>query len=455
MDWVEEVRAYVDRSRDRYLDRLRWFCEQPSVSATGQGMADAVEVTQELMSEVGLNVTCLETLGYPAVLGQKQGTGEAVLGIYGHYDVQPVDPIDEWDSDPFKLTVSNGRIYARGVADTKGHVVARLCAIEAYEECIGPLPLGVKVFVEGEEEVGSPHLSRLASEHHEDLKADGYLWESGHNTPHGRPTIYLGMKGMLKVEITAKGARNDMHSMYGALVPNPLWELAWTLCAIKESGGTVKIPGFYDSVRSPTDQDLRGLRTMPIDPDDLKELFGIDRFVGDYEGFEALQQHVFAPTCTINGWWGGYAGEGQKTVLPARGGVKLDFRLVSDQDPDDLFDWLQRYFDELGFRVNISSVSTARPAKTEPDDPLALALVEACTKAYGQEPGIFPMLPATGPMYDFCHRYGRPACGGAGVIRPDSNVHGPNENIHLHYFLNAVVATVVLIDLYAQKVSQR
>jgi acetylornithine deacetylase/succinyl-diaminopimelate desuccinylase-like protein len=451
---IEELRAYVYNQRDRYLDRLRRYCEQPSISATGEGMEVAFQLTQQLMQEVGMVTDTFDTPDFPAVLGTKQGLGETILGFYGHYDVQPVDPIDRWDSDPFQLTFSNGRIYARGVADTKGHLVARLCAIEVYEEIVGPLPLTLKIFAEGEEEIGSHHLSKLAHDHQDELRADGYIWESGHNTPQGRPTIYLGMKGNLCVEIIATESRNDIHSMYGTIIPNPLWKLTWVLAAIKGSDNRINVPGWYDAVKPPSKEDLESLRSEPIDPDYLQKLFGIKQFVGGFEGYEVVKQHIFSPTSTINGWWGGYSGKGHKTVLPSQGGVKLDFRLVSDQDPDELFDRLQRYINGLGYGVEVQLASATPPAKTDPKDPLARALIEACEMGYQQAPGVLPLLPGSGPMYELCHRYGMPACGGAGVIRPDSNVHGPNENIHLEDFLNAITATVVLIDRYNKIISE-
>jgi acetylornithine deacetylase/succinyl-diaminopimelate desuccinylase-like protein len=445
---IEELRAYIYDRRDRYFDRLRRYCEQPSISATGEGMEAACQLTQQLMQEVGMKTVLFDTADFPAVLGTKQGLGKKILGFYGHYDVQPVDPIEQWFSDPFQLTFSNDRIYARGVADTKGHIIARLCAIEVHEEIVGPLPFTTKIFVEGEEEIGSHNLSKLAHDHQDELGANGYIWESGHNTPDGRPTIYLGMKGNLCVEITAEESRSDIHSMYGTIIPNPLWKLVWVLGAIKGSDDRIKVPGWYDSLKPPGEEDLKALRTQPVDPIYLKELYGVKKFVGGVEGFEVLKQHVFSPTCTINGWWGGYAGEGHKTVLPSRGGVKLDFRLAPDQDPGALLERLRQYIAELGFGVEVRLASATPSAKTDPKDPLARALIEACKVGYGKEPGVLPLLPATGPMYELCHRYGRSGCGGAGLIRPDSNVHGPNENIHLEDFLNAITATVMLIDRY-------
>ncbi|MFN8634602.1 MAG: M20/M25/M40 family metallo-hydrolase, partial [Chloroflexota bacterium] len=345
---------YVDRHAERFVERLQRLARVPSVSAHVASLPETAALVQELAREVGVDTEQIPLDGGPPIVyGKLAGSGPRTLQLYDHYDVQPAEPLDLWHSDPWAAEVRDGRIWGRGVSDNKGNLVARLCAIEAYRQTLGALPLTVSLLFEGEEEVGSPHLGQLtgSARGREILTVDGCIWESGYKSPDGRPTVSLGCKGDVYVELRARSASMDLHSSWAAVVPNAAWRLTWALATLKDPlTHECTIPGFYDKVLAPSARSLELADREPLSIAEYCDLFGIEEFLRGWDGGEARRHLLFDPTCTISGLTSGYQGPGSKTVLPADAVAKVDFRLVPDQEPTEIVRLLRRHLDEQGFR---------------------------------------------------------------------------------------------------------
>jgi acetylornithine deacetylase/succinyl-diaminopimelate desuccinylase-like protein len=428
---MDDVLAYIDGHLDQIITRLQAFCRQPSIAAQGVGMAEMADMVHNTLLEAGARVELVPTARYPVVVGRFGGAGTKTLMFYNHYDVQPPEPLELWESPPFAAEIREGHLYARGVADNKGNLVARLAAVEAWQAVRGELPLNVLFVVEGEEEIGSPNLGRFAEENADKLRADGCIWESGYKDTKGRLEILLGVKGILAVDLRVRTANRDLHSANAAIVESPAWRLIWALGSLKGPDEWIRIPGFYDDVRPPDERDRAMLAAWDFDEAGQLAEIGMERFVLGLSGEAAKEKLLFQPTCNVCGFHTGYGGPGVKTVLPAEASAKLDFRLVPDQDPYDLLEKLRAHLDAQGFAdIEILAEGPEFPARTDPGDPLVGAVVEAARQAYGAEPVVKPLMAATGPMYELCQRWGLPAAG-AGIGWAGSRGHSPNENIRL------------------------
>jgi len=428
---MEKIFSYLEKHFEEYRDKLRELCRQPSVAAQGLGMAETARMVQELLAGIGAEVQLIETGGYPLVYGELPGQRSKTLTFYNHYDVQPPEPLEEWDSGPFAAEVRDGRLFARGAADNKGNLIARIATVAAYLKVHGELPLNVKFIVEGEEEIGSPHLGEFAERHPELVRADGYIWEFGDRDFKERPQVYLGLKGILYVELQARGAARELHSSWGTVVPNPAWRLIWALRALKGEDEEVLIPGFYERVRRPSAEERAALAKIDFDEAGWRERFGLRNYLVNLSGEELLEYHLYRPSCTICGLESGYRGPGSKTVLPNAARAKVDFRLVPDQDPEEILSLLKEHLAAQGFSdIEVISHSREHPARTPLDDPLVGAVVTAARRAYGKEPQVYPIAAGSGPMYSLCQRFGIPAVS-TGIGYWGSGAHGPNEHIRL------------------------
>ena len=446
---MDDVRQVITARKDVYLGWLLRLCRQPSIAAQNVGMAETAALVEKLLREVGAETRQIATAGYPVVYGEIGG-GPRTLAFYNHYDVQPPDPLEEWYSEPFAAEIRDGTLYARGVSDNKGNIVARIAAVDAYRRAYGDLPARIKFIVEGEEEIGSPSLERFAEENQALLAADGCIWEAGYADPTGRREVYLGVKGILYVELTVEMANVDLHSSWASIVPSGPWRLLAALRSLKDEQDRITIPGFYDAVLEPTPADQEALASMPFDEDGYLTQWGLDTFVNNLSGQRLLHKHIFQPTANICGIGSGYTGEGLKTVLPHKARAKIDFRLVPDQDPHDLFERLQAHLDRQGFAdVDVALLAAEHPARTPPTDPFARMVVESFADVYEQEPVVYPIVPGTGPMYVLCQRYGIPAVS-LGVGNAHSRNHAPNENIHLKDFYDGIAHLVRLLERFPE-----
>ena len=441
---LEPVFDYVDQHADEFVERLCALCRQPSVSAQGVGLEETFAMVEQMARAAGAQTRRIDLEGGPPILhGRVAGTGARTLQLYDHYDVQPPEPLELWQHQPFAADIADGRIWARGVSDNKGNLVARLCALEAYQRTLGQLPLTVTLLFEGEEEVGSPHLRQFTNTPlgAELLKVDGCIWEAGYKDPVGRPTVALGCKGILYVELRVQSAAKDLHSSWAAAVPNAAWRLTWALSTLKdERTGRVLIPGFYDRVQTPGARTCELADREPFDVEQYRKLFGIQEFLQGWDGREARRHYLFDPTCTICGLTSGYQGPGGKTVLPAVASAKLDFRLVPDQDPDEILHLLRQHLSASGFGdVEVLEVEGEgeRAARTDPSARIVPAVVDTARELYGLEPLVLPNMAGTGPQYLLCAQFGVPAVG-MGVGNAESNNHAPNENIIIDDYVQGI-----------------
>ncbi len=443
---MDRVYQYIEQNKEMYIEWLQGLCRQPSVAAQNRGMKETASlVEQYLKTYIKASVEQIQTSGYPVVFGEIKENKRRTLSFYNHYDVQPEDPLEQWESDPFSAEIRNGKIFARGVADNKGNLVARIAAVHAYQQVYGELPVNIKFIFEGEEEIGSIHLEEFARENLERIAADGCIWEFGYKNPDGRLQVSLGVKGMQYVELRVKGANLDMHSAYAAIVENPAWRLVWALHTLKNDQEEILIDGFYDQVSQPTEEEMRVLEEMVFEEQATLNQYELKQFLLGHSGIGLKEKFIFQPTCTICGIESGYTGEGTKTVLPSTAKAKLDFRLVPDQDPEVILQLLRKHLDKHGFQdIEIINLTGEHPAKTDLKDPLVKTVLQSAERIYGHAPTINRLSPGTGPMYILCQKLNIPAVS-IGVGNHESQTHAPNENIAITDYVDGIkmIATVI------------
>lgn len=439
----------IDENFDAFVSELQEAVRKPSIAAQNIGMEDAAQYFKDLMDGYGIDAKLIPTKGYPVVYGEVKGKSEKSVLFYNHYDVQPPDPLDEWESEPFGAEIREGKIYGRGVSDNKGNACARIQAIGTMLKLRKELPLTVKFLIEGEEEIGSPSLSDFVKDNACLLKSDYGVWESGYMNPNGRPGIYLGVKGMLYVELLAKGASKDMHSGSATTIPNPAWRLVWVLSSIKNPEEQILIPGFYDDVLPPTAKEMELLRDA-IDDKELAEQkakgLGLRSYLLDLHGLELHKRSLFSPTANICGFKSGYIGEGQKTVLPSRALAKMDYRLVPNQDPNDILEKLEKHLRDQGYGdIEVRLVSLDYPVKTPAELPIVDAARESAHVVYGKPPVVSPTQGGSGPMYPF-KKHLNLSFVSFGVGYWNSSNHAPNENIRLEDYRSGLKMVVEFVD---------
>jgi acetylornithine deacetylase/succinyl-diaminopimelate desuccinylase-like protein len=428
-DW-----ARIEDEAVRLTDLL---CRQPSVSAEGRALDETAELVDVLLSELGFATRRLRAdQGPDAVYGELAGRSESTLLLYNHYDVQPVDPLDLWESPPFEPVVRDGKLFARGASDNKAELAVRLAVLRALRDEHGQLPLRVRWIVEGEEEIGSPNFDEIVRRHADLLRADLAFWEgSSAQAADGRPQITLGYKGLLGVRLDVQKLSTDAHSGLAAIAPSAAWRLVEALASLREPDGTVLVDGFYDRVLAATDAERAALADASARDDDiLRESLGIAEFAGGLTGTALAERSGFHPTSNIAGIHSGYGGPGFKTVLPKEASAWMDFRLVPDQRPDEILELVRSHLDRHGFDdVRVTPVSVGRPAKTPVDHPLVRRVAEVAEQVTGQAASITPFSAGTLPMVaSLADHLGVP-----GLSAPDnptyagSRAHAPNEHIRL------------------------
>jgi acetylornithine deacetylase/succinyl-diaminopimelate desuccinylase-like protein len=449
---VDDILAYIDEHREQYLELVQRACQQPSISTQNIGIREMAELCRSMLADVGVDARIVPIEGgNPVVFGEIHGPSQRILNIYNHYDVQPPEPLELWDSDPFAAEIRDGRIWARGISDNKGHLVARICALDAWRRVRGDLPLTIRFIYEGEEEIGSPNLERYVEEHRDEITpADGCIWEGGGKGFDGRIRLACGLKGICYVELSARGANTDMHSSKASIVPDPAWRLIWALSTLKGPDERVQIEGFYDSVQAPTPEEDEAVRQLPFEEDEFLRTFELDDFLLGLRGQELKLKDMFEPTCTVCGFGSGYTEPGLKTVLPSRAVAKVDFRLVPDQDPNEVFRQLRAHLDAHGFSdIDAKLLAAEHPAKTDLNAPLVQSLQSVIRKIHGHDPLMIPINPGSGPMYVLCQAIGVPSVSGPGGGHPDSKLHAPNENIFVEDYINEIKATAMLFEEFA------
>ncbi len=444
---IKAVDAAIKERTDQSLEELARFCAQPSVAAQGLGMEPCAELVKEMLAARGFEVQILPTAGFPVVFAERKGRSDRTLLFYNHYDVQPPEPLELWETPPFEPTIRDGKMYARGVSDDKGHILCRLAAIDAIMAVDGELPCNVKFLIEGEEEIGSVNLTPFIEDHTDLLAADACLWEFGYVNHEGVPIQYAGLRGICYVELTIQTASRDVHSgTGGSIFPNAAWRLTWALNTLKTPDEHIRIPGFYDKVVPPTERDLQLLKKLPDPTDEYKTRFGLQGFIKGIEGgLELKREEIFTPTCTICGLTSGYQGPGSKTVLPSEASAKVDFRLIPNQDPQEVLLQLRDHLNMEGYSdIEITFLGGEAPARTDPDDPFLQMVVESAREVYGVPMLIQPMSGGSGPNHAFIHHLNVPVAT-AGVGYPDSRAHAPNENLVIDNFVDGVKHTARIL----------
>lgn len=443
---LSDLFAYVDQHEQVLLTRLIDYLRRPSISAYGEGIGEVAAYIADIMRQMGLHVQIMPTSGWPMVFGSSiVQPGAPTVLLYGHYDVQPPDPLEEWTTPPFEPAVRGGRLYARGVADNKGQHFAQLMALETLLTCRGSLPCNVKVLLEGEEEVGSPHMPEFIAAHSADLGADLVIVSDGPVHESGRSIIRFGVRGVLDIELRARGANRDLHSgNWGGIVPNPLWTLVHLLATMKNERGEITIDGFYENVQPLNELERAALAKLPIDVEKVKQSLDLQRLDEPQERgyFERLSAW---PTLTINGLHGGYGGPGSKTVLPHEAVAKCDIRLVEAQTAEEILAKVKAHVQRHAPQVSVHSYGAMDPSKTPLDSPFTEILNRAITAAQGEEPLLVPAMGGSLPDYVFTKTLGIPAFGVPYANADEAN-HAPNENMEIARFFMGIKTGVAMLS---------
>ncbi|MCG3223624.1 MAG: M20/M25/M40 family metallo-hydrolase, partial [Candidatus Heimdallarchaeota archaeon] len=345
-DVFENIDGRKQESQNILFDLLRI----PSVAAKNTGHDEAINYLSKIFGEAGFDYFIGETPTKPVFCAEMNVGAEKTILFYDHYDVQPEDPLDLWESPPFEPTIRNGKIFARGVTDNKNEIICRLQAIKAYNEIYDKPPINIKFLIEGEEEIGSPNLPYFIKNHKDfALKADGCVWEFGGRTKEGIQQIYLGVKGILYLHIKTKTIGKDVHSGYTQFVDNAAYELVWALSKLKNQDDKVLVSGFYDNIPQPSEVELKEIEDFDLKEEEMKETFGVEEFRKGLSGIDIKTKYFLEPTLNICGIWSGYQGVGSKTVTPNEAFAKVDFRLVPGQDAKDLVKKIRKFWDDNGF----------------------------------------------------------------------------------------------------------
>ena len=457
---MNDVIDFINANRDRYVDELKRYLAIPSISALPDHAGDVracAEWTAAEMKRIGLeHVRLIETPGNPVVCGDwLHAEGAPTILFYGHYDVQPVDPLDLWESPPFEAAVRQGEIYARGAADDKGQVFMHCKAVEACLRRAGRLPVNIRFVIEGEEEIGSVHLDAFVREHRDELAADVVVISDSPMFDRGVPSICYGLRGLAYLQIDLRGSRSDLHSgSFGGAVANPAFVLAQVLGRMKDRGGRVTAPGFYDDVRPLRAEERAEFARLPFNERRYRNELGAPKLFGE-RGYTTLERLWARPTFEVNGLLSGFTGDGAKTVIPAVAMAKVSMRLVPDQDPDriaGLFEAHLRKVTPPTVELTVTRMHGGRPWMTEFDNPFVQAAGRAIEQGFGRRP-VFNREGGSIPVVaTFQEVLGLPSVL-FGVGLPDENAHAPNEKLDLGNFHNGIVASAVLYGEIGKGVS--
>jgi acetylornithine deacetylase/succinyl-diaminopimelate desuccinylase-like protein len=450
---MNNVIDFINTNRDRYLDELKAYLAIPSISALPEHAADVrrcAEWTADELRRIGMNnVQLFETPGHPVVYADWLGAeGAPTILFYGHYDVQPVDPVELWESPPFEATIRDGEIYARGAADDKGQVFMHFKAIEAHLKQNGRLPVNMKIILEGEEEVGSANLDTFIKDHKDLLAADVVVISDSPMFDRGVPSICYGLRGLVYFQIDIRGTKTDLHSgSFGGAVANPAMVLAQILAQMKDRSGRVKIPGFYDDVKELRAEEREQWKRLPFNERRYAKELGAPRLFGE-TGYTTLERVWARPTFEVNGLLSGFTGEGAKTVIPAVAMAKVSMRLVPNQDPDRIAELFEAYVKKVApktVELKVTRMHGGKPWMTEFDNPFVQAAGRAIEKGFGKAP-VFNREGGSIPVVaTFQEILGLPSVL-FGVGLPDENAHAPNEKLDLQNFHGGVIASAYLYD---------
>lgn len=437
----QAVFTYLSENKEQHLAELKEFLAIPSISSLPEHKEDvqsAAKWVANALQEIGMeNIEVYPTKGHPVVYGEfLKAEGKPTVLIYGHYDVQPVDPLHLWDSPPFEAEIRDEKLYARGASDDKGQVFMHFKALQAILKTTGTLPINVKFLIEGEEEIGSPNLPQFVEEHKVLLSSDVIVISDTSMMERGKPTIVYGLRGLCGLQIDVKGAKGDLHSgLYGGTVQNPIHALVELVNSFHNEKGQITVDGFYEKVAELTPAEQAAYEALGITDESFIQQLGVPEMFGE-EGFTTLERTWVRPTLEVNGIYGGFQGEGIKTVLPSEAHAKITCRLVPDQDPDEIVELLQQHIQShtpSGVSVNVTLFDKGAPFVTPFDHPAIQAAGRAYEKVY-QVPTSFTRGGGSIPIVAEFDQILETPVVLMGFGLPDENFHAPNEHFHLENF---------------------
>ncbi len=434
--------VFAQENHPRFLNELKDLLRIPSVSTDPEHAQDcrhAAEVLEAELKRAGMeNARIIETKGHPLVYADwLHAAGKPTVLMYGHYDVQPPDPLDEWHSPPFEPTERNGNLYARGAVDDKGQMYMHVKALESLLATTGKLPINVRVLLEGEEEVGGEGIASFVASKPPELKADFALVSDTELFAPGLPTLCVGLRGMIYTELEVRGAKTDLHSgMYGGAAPNPFVALAQILARLKDENGHILIPGFYDDIIPPSPEELAAWKSLPFDEEEYRiHEVGAKSLVGE-EGYSVLERTWARPTVDVHGIPGGFTGVGAKTVIPAKATAKVSMRLVPGMTPAKAFAQYKSYVEKIapaGVYVAVRLIHSGDPCLIPVNNSYVQAATRALHEVWGKDT-VFIRSGGSIPIVgDFDRHLGLPSVM-MGFGLPDDNLHAPNEKFHLKNF---------------------
>lgn len=442
---LARVLAHVDANADTFVERLMDYVRHPSISAQNIGITEVAAMLTQMLGKLGMEVEAVPTAGHPMILGRRErAPGRPTILLYGHYDVQPPEPLDQWVSPPFEPEIREGRIWARGVGDNKGQHFAQLAAIESWLAVEGELPCNVIVLLEGEEEVGSPHIADFIRDNADRLQCDLVVTADGPLHGSGAPIITCGVRGMVNFDLVARTAKTDTHSgNYGGVMPNAAWRLVHLLGTMRDPEGNITIDGLHDPIVPPTGADFAAAERLPQEQEAVMARLGLATLDAptDRPFYHRL---MFHPTLTINGLSGGYAGAGSKTVLPAEAVAKCDIRLVEAMTPDQVHACVKAHVERHAPDVDLIWRGGMLPSRTPMESPFLPVIAASIRDARGVDPLIYPSVGGSLPDYVFTKILGKPA-----FVTPYANAdednHAPNENLKVACFVDGIRSGAALL----------
>lgn len=441
---VDAVLKKIDENADKSIEAVKQICSIPSVAAKGEGIEETAELVQQMLEDAGIPSQLHPTAGAPVVTGHLDVGAKRTLLFYDHYDVQPAEPFDLWYSPPFEPEIRDGRLYARGIADNKGDTLSRIWTIRAYHDAGVNLPVNIKFVIEGEEEISSPNLPDFTKKHSDFLKADGGIWEFGSAGFDGTQEAWLGLKGILYVQLEVERLSHDAHSSNSAILPSAPFRLVWALNSLKDQNERILIDGFYDAVVPMTDTERKFAAKVDLEEEARREFYGIDTFVKNYEGDALREAYYYQPHLSIDGLTSGYQEAGSMTVLPAKASAKIDFRLVENQYPTDLVEKLRNHLDKHGFTdIKIAWHDGYPAAKTPVDHPFVNIVDKANQAVFGHPIRIHPTCPGSGPLYLFKDYVPMISIG---IGDHNSRAHSPNESVLVENYIKSMKRIAIIMD---------
>lgn len=449
---IDDLRLKIDTNK--LIKDLQRLIKIPSVSAKKQNLEECAKEIVKIMKEIGIfseliyldkdNANLNPPIVYGEVKSKLNPNGKTIL-FYNHYDVQPEEPLDLWEHNPFEGIVKDNKIFGRGASDDKGELITRLNAVEYLLKQTGDVPINIKFLVEGEEEIGSNNISNYINKYKNKFKTDLVIWEFGYIDQKNHPIISLGMKGLLYIEMTATGPSRDVHSSLAVLIENPAWKLVQALSTLVDKEGKILVEDWYKEIKALTKEEIKLIENELFDEESFKKEYGINKFVNNINEKDIKKAFINEPTCNISGLISGYTGEGAKTIIPSKASVKIDFRLVPYMDPNLQFERLKKHMEKNGFGdIQITYINGEAPGRTEINNPYVKLIQESANRVFGDS--IISVSSAgTGPMYEFIKVLKAP-CISIGGTYIFSRIHSPNEYARIDLLEKTTKCMITIIN---------